>query len=220
MMINVCFNCGEYRADKIIDPSGPYAICPVCGHKHLFLQLPLLVVGGASGAGKSVVCQALLGRMSEVVLLEGDLLWRSEFNRPEDKYRDFFETWLRVSKSISQSGRPVVIFNAGMGVPENVERCVERRYFSEVHYLALVCEAEVLAERLRTRPEWRESGAPEKVEEQVRFNRWFREQEGQGKPAIELIDTTGVSVGETAAQVALWIRRKIGSTCSGSASAS
>lgn len=174
-MMNVCFNCGEYRADKIVDPSGPYAICPICDYKHLFLQLPLLIVGGASGTGKSTVCRILLGRMSEVVLLEGDLLWRPELDKPEDKYRDFFETWLRMCKSISQSGRPVVMFNSGMVVPENVEGCVERRYFSEVHYLALVCEDEVLAERLRSRPAWRKSSDPANIEEQVRFNRWFRE---------------------------------------------
>jgi len=218
-MMNVCFNCGEYRADKTIDPSGPYAICPVCGYKHSFLQLPLLIVGGASGTGKSTVCRALLGRMSEVVLLEGDLLWRPEFNKPEEKYRDFFETWLRMCKSISQSGRPVVMFNAGMGVPENVEGCVERRYFSDVHYLALICEDEELAERLRSRPAWRKSSGQVNIEEQVRFNRWFREQGGQTEPAIELIDTTGASVEETAEQVALWIRGKIGHTCSRGASA-
>jgi len=131
-MINVCVNCGAYRADKIIDPSGPYAICPTCGHKHPFLRLPLLTVGGASCTGKSAVCDVLLGRIRKVVLLEGDLLWRAEFDTPQDRYRDFHETWLRLCKSISQSGRPVVMFNAGMGVPENVEGCVERRYFSEV----------------------------------------------------------------------------------------
>ncbi len=27
-MMNVCFQCGLYRADKMIDPAGPYAICP------------------------------------------------------------------------------------------------------------------------------------------------------------------------------------------------
>lgn len=212
--MNVCINCGEYRADKIIDQSGPYAICPVCEHKHPFLQLPLLIVGGASGTGKSTVRHALLGRMNEVVLLEGDLLWRPEFNKPEDKYRDFFETWLRMCKSISQSGRPVVMFNAGMGVPENVEECVERRYFSEVHYLALICEDEALAERLRRRSAWRKSGDPANIEEQVKFNRWFKEQGSQTEPVIELKDTTEASVEEMADQVVMWIRAKIGCICS------
>ncbi|HJS18435.1 MAG TPA: hypothetical protein VJ785_06790 [Anaerolineales bacterium] len=60
-MFNACHQCGLYRADKLIDPSGPYAICPECGYKHAFRQLPLLIVSGTSGAGKSTVCQALSG---------------------------------------------------------------------------------------------------------------------------------------------------------------
>lgn len=207
-MINVCYNCGEYRVDKMIDPSGPYAICPVCGHKHPFLQLPLLIVCGASGAGKSVVCQKLLGRLTEAVLLEGDLLWRAEFDKPEDKYRDLFEVWLRLCKSISQSGRPVVLFGAG-AIPENVEPCQERRYFSAVHYLALVCDDDDLAQRLRRRPAWRKSSSQAYIEEHVKFNQWFKANAGQTSPAIELLDTSSISVAESARQVALWIRAKV-----------
>ncbi len=98
-MFNVCFQCGIYRADKIIDPSGPYAICPECGYKHRFQMRPLLIVSGASCAGKSAVCQALLGQISEAVLLDSDILWRPEFNSPQTRYRDFFETWLRLGES-------------------------------------------------------------------------------------------------------------------------
>lgn len=217
-MMNVCYNCGEYRPDKTIDPAGPYAMCPRCGFKHPFLRPPLLVVGGASGTGKSTVCRALPGTIGEVVLLEGDILWRPEFNKPEEQYREFFETWLRLCKSIAHSGRPVVIFNAGMGVPENLEGRVERRYFSEVYYLAPVCEDDVLTHRLRGRPRWRKSGTPEFVEQQVTFNRWFKKQGRQPEPAIDLIDTTDASVEETAEQVAYWIRGKAGCTCHGHAS--
>jgi len=210
-MLNVCDRCGEYRADKLIDPAGPYAICPICGHKHPFLRLPLLVVGGASGTGKSAVCRNLLGTLPEVVLLDGDILWRDAFNTPEDNYRDFFETWLRLAKNISQSGRPVAIFNAGMAVPENVEPCVERRYFSTVHYLALTCDDDVLAERLRRRPAWRESSSPEWIAEQLRFNRWFKERADEVTPPVRMIDTTEATVSATVASVAVWIRHKIAS---------
>jgi hypothetical protein len=53
-MINVCHSCGEYRADKRIESEGPYAICPECGYRYPFQQLPMLLVSGASGTGCSM----------------------------------------------------------------------------------------------------------------------------------------------------------------------
>lgn len=209
-MMNVCLHCGEYRADKRIDPDGPNAVCPLCGHRHPFRQLPLLVVSGASGAGKSAVLQRLAGRVDGAVLLDADILWRSEFNGPAEGYRGFFETWLRLCKNISQSGRPVVLFGAGVGVPANLEACVERRYLADVHILALVCDDEVLAERLLSRPEWRRSGDAGFVAEQIRFNQWFRDRGSGTEPAIEVLDTTGTATEETAGRVAAWIASRAG----------
>jgi len=207
-MMNVCFQCGIYRADKIIDPAGPFAICPECGFKHPFLQLPLLIVSGASGAGKSTVCQRLTSRITQAVLLDSDILWRSEFNSPETNYREYFETWLRLCKNISQSGRPVVLFGAGAGVPENLEGCIERRYFSAMHYLALVCSDSSLSERLQARPVWRGTRDAKYIEEHIRFNRWFKEYVGE--PEIERLDTTNTLPDETVAQVAAWIHKRAG----------
>jgi 2-phosphoglycerate kinase len=199
-----------YRADKTIDPAGPFAICPECGFKHPFLQLPLLIVSGASGAGKSTVCQRLTGQTTQAVLLDSDILWRSEFNSPETNYREYFELWLRLCKNISQSGRPVVLFGAGAGVPENIEDCVERRYFSAVHYLALVCSDRALSERLQARPVWRGTRDLKYMEEHIRFNRWFKEYASQ--PEIERIDTTDIPPEETVTRVAAWIhKRAVGS---------
>lgn len=205
-MMNVCFQCGMYRADKIIDPTGPFAVCPECGYKHPFRQLPLLIVSGASGAGKSTLCQRLAGQLTQAVMMDSDILWRAEFDNPA-RLRDYFETWLRVCKNISQSGRPVVLFGAGVGVPENIEPCIERRYFSIVRYLALVCSDDTLAERMQARPVWRGTRDPDFIETHIRFNGWFKAYAGE--PAIERIDTTLVSPEETALQVALWIDEAI-----------
>ncbi len=211
-MINVCFQCGIYRADKIIDPVGPYAICPECGFKHLFRQLPLLIISGASGTGKSTVCQRLLDHLTDFVLLDSDILWRTEFNTPATNYRDFFETWLRVCKNISQSGRPVILFGAGAGVPKNIEGLVERRYLSRIHYLALVCSDETLSERLRLRPKWRGCD-PAYIEENLRFNGWFKTYDS--RPVIRLLDTTDVPIEETVQQVTTWINETVGGTSNG-----
>lgn len=207
-MMNVCYQCGIYRADKHIDPTGPYAICPECGYRHPFISLPLLIISGASGAGKSTACNHLTGRYQESVLLDSDILWRSEFNQPKDNYREYFETWLRMCKNISQSGRPVVLFGAGFGVPENLEGCMERRYFSSVRYLALVCSNEILSQRLRERPAWRESGNPEYIEEHQRFNQWFLNyNQNSNQPPITLLDTSQKSLEDTTKEVEGWIRK-------------
>ena len=201
--MNICFSCGAYRADKVIDPDGPYAICPVCSYKHRFLQLPLLIVSGASGTGKSTICSALTGTVQFAVLLDSDILLR--FDRPETNFRAYIEMWLRLCKNISQSGKPVVLFSAGMGVPENMEPCVERRYFSELHYLALTCDDEVLADRLRKRPKWRASAE----EEHVSFNRWFKDNACKTDPPIMLLDTTDVPIPDIGDRVAAWMLERI-----------
>ena len=155
------------------------------------------------------MCGLLTGVVTRAVLLDVDILWRREFNDPASNYRDFFETWLRVAKNIAQSRRPVVLFGAGFGVPANIEPCVERRYFSTVHYLALTCDDAELRERLRARPEWRGSGAATFVEAQSRFNAWFKEY--AGSPPIDIVDTSGVAPERTAQRVEAWIRETLGS---------
>lgn len=206
-MLNVCFQCGLYRADKTIDPAGPFAICPECGHSHPFMRLPLLVVSGASGTGKSTICNRLTGYIQKAVLLDSDILWRAEFNQPENNHREYFETWLRVCKNISQSGRPVVLFGAGIGVPENLENCVERRYFSAIHYLALTCDDEILSERLRQRPEWRGTRDQVYIDEHIRFNQWFlNTNQTNTHPPITLLDTSQTSLDQTTKTVEIWIQ--------------
>lgn len=212
-MINICQHCGHYRADKIIDPSGPVAICPECGHAHPFRHLPLPIVCGPSTGGKTTVCERLVGPdgglAGQAVLLDGDILWRAEFNNPADDYRGFFETWLCMGKNINQSGVPLVLFNSG-AIPGNIEYCVERRYFTETHYLALVCADETLAQRLHRRPAWRESNLDAFIGAQRRFNRWLWDQADVPDSRLELLDTTELSIADSVDFVRRWIRTKLG----------
>lgn len=206
-MLDICPECGSWTPEKIIDPSGPLAVCPVCRHRHGFVRAPLFIVAGASGAGKSTVCHALTGRFTDAVVLDSDILWSEEFHAP-DTWPAYLDRWLRLCYNIGQSGRPVLLFGAGFGVPSNLEHLVQRRYLGEIHYLALVCDDEVLAERLAARPVWR--GCDDAfIEEQRTFNRWFK-REGPGQtPPVELYDTTAASVEEASAFVMSWVRRNL-----------
>jgi len=203
-MFNVCPNCGDYRADRTIEPEGMYAICPNCGFRHKFLRLPLFILTGASGVGKSTVCLKLAARMKDVVVMDSDILSHSEFDRPETNYREYRETWFRVCKYISQAGKPVVL--CGVGEPAQFEQCIERRYFSELHYLALICDDQIHASRLQNRPMWRGSSRDQFIQEQVEFNRWLLDNAKFTEPPMTLLDTSELTVDETVEKVGQWIR--------------
>jgi broad-specificity NMP kinase len=93
----------------------------------------------------------------------------------------------------------------GTGVPDQFEQCVERRYFSDIHYLALVCDEEVLRSRLRKRPGWRDGGADERIKEQVAFTGWLKDNAHKTSPPMSLLDITGLTVDESAAGVLRWV---------------
>ena len=172
-MFYVCPRCGEYAEDKVIKPEGPFVVCPFCGYRQPFRRLPLFIVSGPSGAGKTTACLELAATFSECVCMETDTLWRGEFDTPEDNYRAYRETWLRVALNIGQNGRPVALF--GSGEPDQWEPCVARRYFTQLFYLALVCDDDTLARRLLARPAWRHAGTPDFIERMLRYNRTLRE---------------------------------------------
>ena len=209
-MFNVCDACGAYRVDKTIDEAQSEAICPECGHRHRFIRSPLLLVAGASGAGKSSVLRRIQGTLREAICFDSDILWGPHF---ENDGRSFFETWLRVCKNTAQAGKPVVLFGAGTGVPANLESCVERRYFTALHYLALTCDDAELMARLRRRPSWRNSSDDAYIAEHVAFNRWFKEQGPKASPPLELIDTTHETLEQTTSRVVSWIRKRLGPSC-------
>lgn len=204
-MFHVCWSCGSYRPEKAIDRSGPAAVCPDCGFAHPFRALPLLLVGGASGAGKSTVCQRLLGARDDVIVLDADILWQPAFDTPGDGYRAFFASWLRLCLSLNQSGRPVALFGAGVAAPGNIEPLPERRYFSAVHYLALTCDDAALEARLRGRPAWRDSGQEPFIAQQLAFNRWLRDPPAEVAPLLSRLDTGATSLDATSAAVNSWL---------------
>jgi predicted kinase len=204
-MFNICLECGEYSEEKAIDASGPFAICPFCGYAQRFKRLPLFIVTGASGSGKSTLGLALVSRLQECVVMETDILWRPEYDTPQDGYRTYRTLWLRLAKNISQSGKPVIL--VGSAVPEQFEVCGERRYFHALHYLALITDDDILEQRLRARPAWRQSAGADVLSTMHTFNRWLREHASTTAPPMTLLDTSYLTLDQSVGQALAWISR-------------
>jgi hypothetical protein len=92
-------------------------------------------------------------------------------------------------------------------MPDQFEHCAERRYFTELHYLALVCDSDILERRLRTRPAWRQAGTAAFVDRMIEFNDYLRDTAGTSTPSMAIVDTTHRSIDESTAMVMEWVRR-------------
>ena len=77
---------------------------------------PLFIVTGASGVGKSTLCEQLFLREKEYIVMESDLLWNNFYNTLDDDYCEYRRLWMRTCANISQIGMPVVLCGcAGAG---------------------------------------------------------------------------------------------------------
>jgi broad-specificity NMP kinase len=203
-MFDVCPHCGLYDEAKIVE--GSTAICPHCQHRIRFIKLPLYVVTGASGTGKTTLSLKLPYELPGCICLETDILWSETYNMPDDDYRLFRNSWLRLAKNIAQNNIPAML--CGSVTPGQFENCPQGRYFSSINYLVLVCDDDVLAERLRARPAWRGSSSDEFVSGMQGFNRWFKENAEHADYDMQLLDTTQISTAEAVSEVIRWFQQR------------
>ena len=166
-------------------------------------KFPLFIVSGASGVGKSTMCEILFKKETDYIVLESDILWQEVCNTPQDNYRNFREVWMTMCANVSQIGMPVVL--CGCGIPEQFEICDARKYFTQIHYLAVVCETPILEKRMR---EGRGIQEEDWIRSSVSFNLWLRENASKTQPQITLLDNTNLTPEEAAEEADKWIRKQ------------
>lgn len=202
-MISICPKCGNTEPKKKVAEDGKYIICHKCSYKWPFKRMPLFIITGASGVGKTATCQELIQNETDYIVMDGDILFFMPHNT-EEKLRFKRETQMRIAKNISQIGKPVVLSTAGM--PEQFENTCERQYFTNIYYIAMVCDPEVLEKRMRS---GRNIDNEDWINGSISHNNWFLENGKKQTPMIDLCDTTNRTITEAAEFVDRWVKAKL-----------
>jgi ribosomal protein S27AE len=188
-----CMDCGP-GAILDADPEAHRLRCPRCGSESWLPALPLFVVTGASGTGKSTITGPLCSLLPGCVVFETDVIlhvaalgW--------DNWRN---TWLQLAHAAALGGKPTVL--TGSLTPDQLVRLPARKLVGPIHFALLDCPDDVLARRLRARPAWRDSSSESTIAEHQRFAAWLR---ARITPSF---DTSIASAAEVANGLAAWVR--------------
>lgn len=192
----ICAGCQEWITPEV-DAVAQQVRCPRCGHSEARPILPLFIVTGPSGTGKTAVVVPLQGLLPGWEIFETDILGDSGGDWNMIKCN-----WLRIAAALAQRGRPTIL--CGTMQPAELADCSARVFFSTIHWLALQCAEATLAARLQARPAWRGCDAAF-IQGQLAYSRWFDANASSAfDPPLAVIDTTAAPLAQTAAQIRAW----------------
>ena len=169
-------------------------------------RLPLFVVTGGGGSGKSTVASGLRGRLDTCLVVEADLFYPiQESARSND---DYWSYMIFLCQELMQNGKPVVLF--GWVNPRECEASEHIGYFSSVHYLALVSDKRTQEARIRGRyPTSREEPPTDEFIAMALQATQILKNEAGKRSGVTVLDTTGMSVDDTLVETASWISARL-----------
>lgn len=196
-----CDQCGAHAIRRIAlhDQTGTFR-CEECRREITRRVLPLAIVTGASGVGKTSTLPHLQRLLTECAVLDKDAMWAGDW---DTAYNNLF----RIASALAQGGRPTVI--VGTIIPEHLHGLSDRDLVGAIAYANLHCDDATRARRLRHRRTW---GPPDAdfIEAHRQFAQWLLDNaEERFVPPMPTFDTTACPPAEIAAQVAAWVRTQL-----------
>ena len=202
-MYDTCLACGHYCPENGFEQDHDDLVCDACGHRHPLNKLPLYVVLGPPGTGKSTLCNQVL-RMPDrpdMVYMESDYF----LVLSRDGWQSVVNYMLLMGGVVGRSGRSVVLFSGGD--PAQFEGSGDRWRVGEIHYLILTCDPSLQEERLRSRPEWRTSGHTEaSIQGWIDWTQLLIREADTASPPYQLLNAGTMDREECARALFDWIR--------------
>lgn len=197
-MIAICPTCRNHNWDKAVN--GNTILCPKCGTTWKFQKLPLFILTGCSGIGKTTTAGVLQRECKDFIVLDADMFYNIMPHETEADYYAQIEEMESLTKNISQYGYPILWTMAGN--IDKINNTYHRRFFEKVYVMALVSSEKDVRERMEkgrgiTDPNW--------IQSSVDYNQYFLTHKSIGDMPFETIDTEGKSVEEVAEDVRLWM---------------
>lgn len=173
-MAEQCVRCGNTKWDKKVE--NDMIICPQCGYSWKYTKLPLFILTGCSGIGKTTTAHELMLNTTEFIVLDADIFFNLMPHETQEDYFGQIEQIESISKDIMQVGKPVLWTMADN--LDKLNKVYNRTFLGDIYCLALVCDEKSLRNRMKqgrgiTDEEW--------IESSVQYNNYFKEHDAMGK---------------------------------------
>ena len=199
-MIGICNKCGNHKWDKIIKDGK--IICPECNYSWSYLSLPLFILSGCSGVGKTTTAIEIMHTQKDIVVLDADIFCGVQNASTEDDYRRRIDTLESLSRNISQCGKPVLWTIAGN--LDMIPLSYNAQFFSGIHCLVLVTDENSLRDRMIN---GRGIADHNWIEGSVGYNKYLSEHDSLGELKFERLDITEKTPQEVACAVTEWYQK-------------
>ena len=200
--MHYCTRCEAAPPHRDPNPGQGTAICSQCGAENEIPSVPLFVVTGGSGCGKSTVSIGLLRKRNPYLVVDADFLAHGKGGL--DTWDAYYNYTCIVSLTLARNQRPIVLVG-GMH-PSQVENAKTSAFFSAVHFLVIACDATAQTARLKGRSATQP--AEESIDNAVKQSRWIVEGAGQ-RPNATVLDTTGWTREQAVSYADRWILERL-----------
>ena len=166
-------------------------------------KLPLFIVTGASGVGKTTVMEELRIQLPDFVILSTD---NDLFGETPLDYQGRFNLLLRVAYFVAQSGRVTVI--CGTFMPWDAQKCDQYDQFSDVCFINLHCDDATRNARLRNRED-KAMWTDDMLKQHEQFAQWLLDNaETAYNPPMPIIETTSTPPAAVAEKIQRYVTLK------------